>query len=552
MDPTQSDDASAGAGGARRGLVGSFLAAAGLIAAVTVVARLVGFGRIFVFTWAVGYNAVGDIYQAVNTIPNIVFEIVAGGALASVVVPLLAAAVDRGDRTTVDRSASALLTWTLAILTPLAVLVALAAGPIVEALRPDTASPADLALGRMLLVLFAPQLVLYGVGIVLTGVLQAHRRFAWPAVAPLLSSVTVIACYLLYAAVGGAADPAALSTTAAVVLAVGTTLGVAVLSLCLLVPLRATAVRLRPTFGFPPGGSAQARRLVGSGVVAVLGQQIALVVVLKLASDGRDGSLVAYTVAQTLFLLPWAVLAVPVATSAFPRLAAAFDTGDLPTYRATLRTATHTVLTVSAWAAAVLVGTSVPVAVVVTSVGQAGGEATDAVGQAMALFAPGLLGYGLLALLARALYAAGATWSAAVVTLGGWSVVVVADLTLATVLPVADRVPALAAGHSIGVTGLGVALTVLTVRTVGRDALRGTVRTVLAVVAAGVPAGAAGWLAVARLPGEGVLVALGHGLVAATVVTAVFGALAWMVGAPGVRPVVRAMLRRTRRQKEQV
>ncbi|HEV2088972.1 MAG TPA: lipid II flippase MurJ, partial [Cryptosporangiaceae bacterium] len=408
---------------------------------MTVLARLVGFGRVFVFTWAVGYNTVGDIYQAVNTIPNVVFEIVAGGALASVVVPLLAGAAGRGDRATVDRSASALLTWTVAVLTPLAIVLALTAGPIVEALRPDTASAADLALGRLLLVLFAPQLVLYGIGIVLTGVLQAHRRFLWPAVAPLLSSATVIGCYLAYAAVGGAADPAELSTTAATVLAVGTTLGVAVLSLCLLVPLRGTPVRLRPAFGFPPDASAQARRLVGSGVAAVAGQQVALVVVLKLASDARGGSLVAYTVAQTLFLLPWAVLAVPVATSAFPRLVAAFDTGDLPAYRSTLRTAAHTVIALSACAAAVLVACAGPLATVVTSVGEAGVDATGPVARAIALFAPGLLGYGLLALLARALYAAGAAWPTALATLGGWSVVVAADLTLAAVLPLADRVP---------------------------------------------------------------------------------------------------------------
>ena len=50
---------------------------------------------------------------------------------------------------------------------------------------------------------FAPQLPLYGIGIVLTGVLQAHRRFAWPVIAPLLSSLTVIAVYLAFAAAEG-------------------------------------------------------------------------------------------------------------------------------------------------------------------------------------------------------------------------------------------------------------------------------------------------------------------------------------------------------------
>ena len=91
-------------------------------------------------------------------------------------------------------------------------LVALVAGPIVR-LLPATGDPGQLDAGARMLRVFAPQLPLYGIGIVLTGVLQAHRRFAWPVLAPLLSSVTVIAAYLAFAAVDGAqADLAGLST----------------------------------------------------------------------------------------------------------------------------------------------------------------------------------------------------------------------------------------------------------------------------------------------------------------------------------------------------
>ena len=48
---------------------------------------------------------------------------------------------------------------------------------------------------------FSPMVPLYGLGIVLTGVLQSHRRFAWPALAPLLSSVTVMISYVIFAVV---------------------------------------------------------------------------------------------------------------------------------------------------------------------------------------------------------------------------------------------------------------------------------------------------------------------------------------------------------------
>ena len=68
--------------------------------------------------------------------------------------------------------------------------------------------------------------------------LQAHRRFAAPALAPLLSSVVVAGAYLTFAAIGGSRTVEGLSTRAELVLSVGTTLGVAALSLCLVVPVR--------------------------------------------------------------------------------------------------------------------------------------------------------------------------------------------------------------------------------------------------------------------------------------------------------------------------
>ena len=97
---------------------------AGTVAVVTAVARAVGFVRWLVFAWAVGATGVGTVYQSVNTVPNIVYEIAAGGVLAAVVVPLVAARVGAGDAESADDVASALLTRTLVVLLPLALLVA--------------------------------------------------------------------------------------------------------------------------------------------------------------------------------------------------------------------------------------------------------------------------------------------------------------------------------------------------------------------------------------------------------------------------------------------
>src|SRR3954453_1002157 len=114
-----------------QGLVG----AAALIAVITVVARLVGFGRIVVFAQSVGpATCLGNAYFTANTVPNIVFEIVAGGALASLVVPVLAGSVARGNNHETAQTVSALLTWTLLILTPIAVAGIWLVHPVMRAL----------------------------------------------------------------------------------------------------------------------------------------------------------------------------------------------------------------------------------------------------------------------------------------------------------------------------------------------------------------------------------------------------------------------------------
>lgn len=316
--------------------VGRVASAAALIAVLTVLSRLAGFGRTAVFTWVVQDSDLGAMYVLANAVPNIIFEIVAGGALASLVVPLLAGAVAAGDRQAVTATTGALLTWTLTLLVPLAVLLALAAGPLINLLG-DNRSPEELAAGARMLRVFAPQLPLYGIGIVLTGVLQAHRRFAWPVIAPLLSSLTVIVAYLVFVGVAGpGASVAQAGRGAELILSGGTTLGVVVLSLSLLIPIRRLRLRPRPGYTFAADARARVGGLAVAGVVTVTAQQVALAVILRRVAGGLTEAPQVFNLAQTFYLLPWAVLAVPLATAAYPTLAAASAEGDERSYRDTL------------------------------------------------------------------------------------------------------------------------------------------------------------------------------------------------------------------------
>jgi len=523
----------------RQQVVRGVAGAAALIAVLTVLARVAGFGRTVVFTNTVGAASTGDTYLAANNVPNIVFEVVAGGALASLVVPMLAGGIAAGDREQVRATASALLGWALLVLTPLAVALALLARPIAEALLGDQASdPGKVDLAARFLVVFAPQVVLYGIGIVLTGVLQAHRRFAGPALAPLLSSVVVAGAYLTFAGIGGSREVVDLSRPAELVLGAGTTLGVVALAGCLLVPLRGLRLGLRPRLRFPVGAAPRVRRLAVAGVLTLAGQQLVAVVAIRLANDGTvpDGTNVVYFAGMTLFLLPWAALAVPLATSAYPGLSERAAAGDEAGFRAALAPVVVLVVAASAVAAAGLAAVSGPMAKVFLA-SSADAARAVALAPTIVAFVPGLLGYGLVAVLTRALYARGLWRSPTVCVGGGWLVAVVADLVLAAALPVEDRAVALALGHTVGVTVAGLGLLVVVRRAAGAEALAGSARTgAVALLAGGL--GAAAGLAVSRalgsdpVPDGGVPGAIGTGVVAGAVVLAVSGAV-MMVGARG-------------------
>ena len=486
----------------RRSLARAALA----IAAVTVVARVFGFLRVAVFARTVGTNPLGDTYQTANSLPNLVFEVVAGGALAAAVVPVVAGAVARGDAERARRTASALLTWVVVLLVPVALLGMLLGRPLMALLVGSTGDPALRAakvdVGARMLRIFMPQVVLYGVGIVATGVLQAHRRFLAAAVAPLLSSIAVIGCYVAFAAVDDGDGLAGLSRDEELLLALGTTGGVVVLTLAVLVPLAALRLGLRPTLALPDGVAVSVRRLAAAGVAGVAAQQVFLAVALRL-TNAEPGAVVVHQIALTLYLLPWAVLAVPIATSAFPAMAAAYDGGDAESYASVTAGAVRAVVLAMAFAVAVLVAAAWPLSAVVA------GESSDAVPRAVVAFAPGLVGYGLLALLTRALYARQAARPVAVATVAAFGVAAVVAVALAAVLPRADRVVAVGVGSSLGMTVGGLLLVGALRRAAGAAALVGVGRTALVSVGAAVVAGGVGamvsdgiptWLGVPAVP----------------------------------------------------
>jgi len=518
--------------GEARQLSGGIFQAAVLIGAITVVARAIGFGRQLVFAHTVRASCLGTAYTTANMVPNIIYDIVLGGALTAVVVPVLAGASGREQT---RQTSGALLTWTVLLLAPVSAIVAAIATPVVSALlgnAPGCPRPSMVTIGGQMLVVFAPQIVLYGLAVVLYGILQAHRRFAAPAVAPVLSSLVVIGTYLWF---GQSGDWH--------ILAIGTTAGVAALVVTPLIPVARLRLRLRPAVRFPDGVAGRVRSLAAAGIATLIAQDASTAVVIVLAnSRGGGGALVLYSFAWAVFFLPYAVLAVPIATSAFPELSARAAAADTAGFDSTTATSTRAVLIASWLGAAGMAGVCVPLARVFQSHAH---EAADArqLAIAFALFAPGLVGYGLIASLSRVLYAIGRNRPAAIAVSAGWMLVIVADLLIVPFVPSRWVVPALGAGTSAGLVAGGVALLALVRRYRGSAALRGCPRAALAGLAAALAGAAAGWAVSVAVPVAGFGPNVAVTLAASAAVLAVFLAVAAAVDGGDLRTVIRRVVR---------
>ena len=486
-----------------------------LIAAITVLARATGFVRTAVFGRTVGATCVGTVYQTVNTVPNIVFDIVAGGLLSALVVPILAPALHRGDLREASRIASALLTRVLAVLVVGAIVVVVLAGPITRALLGEHACPGATGLGTRMLLVFAPQLLFYGVGVVLGGALQAAERFGWPAIAPLLSSLVVVAAYLIYGATAGIGTSiAGLSRSSELVLSVGTTLGVVVLALSQWPSTVRLGLRLRPAWRLPTDVAPTVRRAAVAGAATLAAQQLATVVMLRLANSGTAaGTVVVVTLAQAVYLLPWSVFAVPVATAVFPRISAAWQAEDRSRARSLSATAVKAVLALAAVGSAALMAAATGIADLLLDRGE---PARAEFAPTIVWFTAGLIGWSLVALLARLLYATRAVGRAAAAQVVGWLVAIGADIVLAVLLPQHQRAPALAAGNAIGVT-VAAALLVVAARRIGvLTRVRGAALDLARTLTAGAAGAVVGWLLRGAVTGDGAVAALARTVVCAT------------------------------------
>lgn len=534
------------ASGPVRGPAAGIARGAVLIAGLTVLSRMMGLVRTLVFSQSVGAGCLGAAYVTANQVPSLVYELVLGGALTSAMVPLLArsaenAGSDPAERARVAQITSAMLTWSVIILVPSTLVIAAAAGPIASLLNPANPNAqcvhADVvaATGHMLVV-FAPQIILYGLSVVLYGLLQSYRRFTAPALGPAIASMVTIAAYLSFVRLDKGLPLARLPLSAGLVLSVGTTLGIAALVAVAVVPTWRLHLRIRPALRFPPGVARRAAGLAAVGVIELIAIDLANLLAIALANGrGATGAVVIFNYSWQVFSSLSAVLALSIITSAFPVLSAR-DGLELDQ---TCAGSTRAVLLVSWLGTAVIAAIAVPAAHVLA-------KQPDQIPQlvaAFALLAPGLAGIGVITNLSRMMFAIGRLKVAAAALAGSWLLVIVAEVVLAELAPSHLVVAALGLGITIGQTLAAIPLVIATRRIRGEVAVQGIRRAALAGLAAAAVGSAVGVAVSIVVPVSHKLLAAGVAVLAAGCAVIAFVMVAYFLDDGDLRSAL-ARLRR--------
>lgn len=389
------------------------------VSSLNLLSRLTGLGRVVAMSAALGATALGDTYQAANLSSNILFELLAGGVLSAALVPTFVRLLDADRRSEAARLAGVLLGAALVALAAVVVLLLLVAPQLMGLLTVgvgDGSLRADqIELGTFLLWFFLPQVLLYAVGAVSTALLHADRRFVAAAVAPVFNNLVVIGAMVTFWAMRGGDTGFDLSLGEKLVLASGATLGVLAMTIVPLVAVWRRGMVLRPRWA-PRDPEIRPLATKGAWAAGHLGLAQAFALVTLIVANEVAGGVVAYQVAFTFFLLPYALMANPLTTTLFPRLSASAAAGRHDEVAADLGWGLRVLAFVLVPASVILAVLSRPVLEVVR-LGNLDSGGADLVAAATAAYLAGLLGYATFFLLTRAYYALGDTRTPTLVNL---------------------------------------------------------------------------------------------------------------------------------------
>lgn len=387
----------------------SLVRSSGVMAIGTLASRGTGFLRTLVLVYAVGVTGVANAYNNANTLPNTVYDLMLGGILTSVVVPLLVSAAKR-DRDRGEAYDQRMFTLGTVALLALTVLATLAASLLVDLYAHAITGPE-----RHLMVIFAyffiPQIFFYGVSSLAGAVLNARGHFAAPMWTPVINNLVVTGVLLMFIATGGiGVRPSSIGAGQVQLLGFGTTLGIVAQTVALIPALRRAGFRWRPRFDFRKAEVAEIRRMAAPLFGYIVTTQVSFLVVQNVANKasvnvGSD-SFSTYSYAWQLFQMPYAIIGISVITALLPRMSAHAADRQYNLVRDDFSTGVRLSSVVVVPAALLLAVLGAPLTEFLFSVGHSSTTVAQAryIGEVFGIFSLGLVPYMMFQLLLRVFY----------------------------------------------------------------------------------------------------------------------------------------------------
>lgn len=399
---------------------------------------VLGFVRTGVLSAYFGTSAAHDAFLAAQRIPEIIFVLVAGGALGSSFIPIYAKRREE-DQAEAWRLASAVMTLASVAAAVLGIAVAIFADPLVRfVLLPQSSAEVQALTANMTRMMMITPFIFSISGLIM-GILQSHGLFLLPSVAISMNSLGIIFGAIVLApllapepymavdviAASSAFDMSSMNTlpveqvgqSSVYGLAYGAILS-AVLHLLVQLPgLWSVKARLRPLFAPQIKGVAEVLKLMGPRVLGVGVVQINFLVNIVLTDGMVEGSFVALTTAFTLMFFALGIIGQSVGSAVFPTLSALYAANDMEGFRHRLASAMRSVLFLSFPATVAFIVMGEPI-VSIFERGEWTIESTQGTAWALAFYATGIAGFVLLEVLSRAFYALSDTWTPVKIGIG--------------------------------------------------------------------------------------------------------------------------------------
>ena len=361
------------------------------------------------FALGVAESRLADAYNLANTLPLVLYELVLGGVLTSVFIPVLVEELQTKDRDEAWASVSALVTAAALVLCGVTVLT-VAVAPLVIDLFTARVPAKDLAQQRELatffLRIFAPQIALFGLAAVAGGLLNAHGRFAVPTFSPIVNNLILIGTFVGFAALtSGVTTSAQVESDVGLELLLGAGATAAVGAMAVINWSYAWRLpgRLRPRIDFSNPAVRKLGRLSAWTLAYVATNTAGLAVSFYLA-NGIQGGLTAYATAFAFFQLPIGIAAVSILTALVPKLSSHAVRGEEAEFRRRIADGLRMLALLMLPATAGFVVLGRPMIETLLQHGIVSTESVDLVATVLQLFAVGLLPFAVYQLLMRAFY----------------------------------------------------------------------------------------------------------------------------------------------------